>query len=108
MLSNLTKIQTTDSWGELPPLPLNNLGPFFILPSLREVRAPGSLANTGHHSGRPFNWRYPLYPYSNLESIELVGSCVDGTQLELLLSHASRLQSFKLSYATKWYGCGVE
>jgi len=43
---------------------------------------------------------------AGLEVVELVGAVVDAIELRKFLSRMPRLRSFKLSYETKWHGCG--
>lgn len=104
----LTKARTNENLHDIPPLPLSNLSSFLILPSIREIRVAHGLANREHHSRKPFIWRHPSCPYSNVERIELVRSCVEGVELAKLLCHCPRLRVFRLGYATKWHGCGME
>lgn len=106
-LSKVTRMSLFHAARDDRPLGLSILSPFLILPSLREFRASNCLANRAWLVGKPFSWRYPSY-ISNLEKVEFAWCCMDAAELSNFLVHTPRLRSFKLSYASKWWGCGFQ
>jgi hypothetical protein len=73
---------------------------------MRRFCAGSTRAIDDGYTGAPFD--IPEYETfgMGLEVVELVGAVVDGKELGKFLSRMPRLKTFRLSYETKWHGCG--
>ncbi|KAI8623568.1 hypothetical protein F5Y19DRAFT_369723 [Xylariaceae sp. FL1651] len=82
---------------------LDFISPLLILPKLESLLATSQVAVDYHMD---FKWQYPGIE-SNLQTIELVHSCMDAVSVSELLAHTPRLISFKYSHASKHHGLGA-
>jgi hypothetical protein len=105
-LSKLASLLPSAAWGYENRWKLSTFTPFLSITSLRRFCAGSCRAIDDGYTGAAFN--IPEYKSfgMGLEVVELAGAVVDGRELLKFLPRLPRLKTFRLSYETKWHGCG--
>ena len=105
-LSKISDILPSTAWGYENRHALAIFSPLLSIKSVKSFKAGGCIALDDNYTGKAF----PLPPYETfgygLEEVDLVGACVNADELRKFLSRTKRLKKFRLSYETKWHGCG--
>ncbi|RDW77659.1 hypothetical protein BP6252_05712 [Coleophoma cylindrospora] len=105
-LSKLTTILPHTAWGYENREELTSFAPFLSIPSMRNFSAGSCIAVEDGYTGIPFPKPEQETFGVGMEKIDLTGFCVDPDELRTFLLPMSRLRVFRMSYETKWHGCG--
>ncbi|RDW61500.1 hypothetical protein BP5796_11392 [Coleophoma crateriformis] len=105
-LSKLTTILPHTAWGYENREELTSFTPFLSITSMRNFSAGSCVAVDDGYTGIPFPKPEQETFGFGMEKIDLIGFCVDPVELRTFLLPMSRLQVFRMSYETKWHGCG--
>ncbi len=100
-----SRLEKLESWGRYEDeVPLDDLQAFFVLPKFHDILCMGYFAVVDEHINKPFDWRFPGM-VSELRELKLLWCCVTAAELEELLLHTPKLESFKLEYTRDVVGC---
>lgn len=105
-LSKLTTILPSAAWGYDCRWALSTFNPFLSITSVTKFIAGSCRAiNDGYTGARfrkPENENYG----KNVQEVVLAGSVIDAEEISTFLTCLPRLKDLKISYETKWHGCG--
>lgn len=105
-LSKLTSILPSAAWGYDARWPLETFNPFLSIKSVTSFIAGGCVAVDDGYTGCPFPDPSDENYGINIEEVTLAGSVVDEKELQTFLRRLPKLKHLKISYETKWHGCG--
>lgn len=105
-LSKLTSIIPSVASGYDTRWALEMFNPFLSIRTVTSFIAGGCVAVEDGYTGMPFPNPSDENYGVNIEEVILAGSVVDAEELQKFLERLPKLKHLKISYETKWHGCG--